>query len=113
GNRSAQRHGHAAHAGNAPGDGQRRSGRRRPRRGPHGAPPRGAHRRTPRQGQRALLPERDDGQPGRALAARPPRHRGAARRQRPRAPLGGGRRGGALRAPAAPRRGRGRGDARW
>ena len=64
------RHRHHAHARDAAGDGRRRGGRRRVRRGPDRPPARVAGRRAARQGGRALRAVGHDGQPARAAAAR-------------------------------------------
>ena len=77
--RPALRHGHPADRRDAPGDGRRRGGRRRLRRGPDRPGPRGGLRRAGRQGGRGLRAVGDDGQPDRAAPARPARHRGRRR----------------------------------
>ena len=63
--RSAQRHRHPSHAGDAPRDGRGRGRRRRLRGRPDRQRPRGARRRTAREGGRPVRRLRDDGQPRR------------------------------------------------
>ena len=111
------RHGHAALAGHAPGDGRGRGRRRRLRRGPDRPCARGAVRGAPRQRGRPAGGLRHDGQPGRADGPRPARRRdhrpgrdphvqqrgrrprGHRRRLRPADPLGGRRHDGPGRRP--------------
>ena len=64
--RPAQRHRHAADAGDARRDGARRAGRRRLRRRPDGQRAAGAHRRAARQGGGAVHAHRHAEQPGAA-----------------------------------------------
>ena len=69
------RHRHAAYAGDAPGDGRGRGGRRRLGRRPHGDRARGRDGPHPGQGGGGLRPLGDDGKPGRGARPDAPRRR--------------------------------------